>query len=53
MRIRTKRVSDTGEWPFGGSTLLRFALYTGIGLGSWLGAAFVERLLERATVAPP
>jgi hypothetical protein len=43
-----RRVSDVGEWPFGGSTLLRFSLYTAIGLGSWLGAAFVERLLERA-----
>lgn len=42
-----RRVSDVSEWPFGGSTLLRFVLYTAIGLGSWLGAAFVERLLER------
>jgi hypothetical protein len=45
-----RRVSEVGEWPFGGSTLMRFALYTAIGLGSWLGAAFVERLLERALV---
>jgi hypothetical protein len=43
-----QRVAAAGEWPFGGSTLLRFVLYTAIGLGSWLGAAFVERLLERA-----
>jgi len=43
-----RRVSEVSEWPFGGSTLLRFALYTAFGLGSWLGAAFVERLLERA-----
>ena len=43
-----QRVSAVGEWPFGSSTLLRFVLYTAIGLGSWLGAAFVERLLERA-----
>lgn len=42
-----QRVSATGEWPFGGSTLLRFGLYTAIGLGSWIGAAFVDRLLER------
>jgi hypothetical protein len=40
-----QRVSAASEWPFGGSTLLRFALYTAIGLGSWIGAAFVERLL--------
>ena len=43
-----QRVASAGEWPFGGSTLLRFGLYTAIGVGSWLGAAFVERLLERA-----
>ena len=43
-----QRVSTAGEWPFGGSTVLRFALYTAVGLGSWLGAAFVERLLESA-----
>jgi hypothetical protein len=42
------RIASAGEWPFGGSTVLRFALYTAIGLGSWLGAAFVERLLGQA-----
>ncbi len=43
-----RRIASASEWPFGGSTLLRFGLYTAIGLGSWLGAAFVERLLESA-----
>ncbi len=43
-----QRIASGGDWPFSGSTLLRFALYTAIGLGSWLGAAFVERLLESA-----
>jgi hypothetical protein len=33
------------EWPFDTSTLVRFGLYLLIPLGSWLGGAFVERLL--------
>ena len=36
-------VSGAREWPFDATTLLRFALYTGLGVGSWLGAALVER----------
>jgi hypothetical protein len=43
-----QRIESCGEWPFSGSTLLRFGLYTAIGIGSWLGAAFVERVLESA-----
>jgi hypothetical protein len=43
-----QRIASGGEWPFSGSTVLRFGIYTAIGLGSWLGAAFVERLLESA-----
>ena len=35
------------EWPFDLPTLARFALYVGIGLSSWLGAALVERFLDR------
>ena len=34
------------EWPFDASALLRFGLYTAVGVGSWLGAALVERLLD-------
>ena len=36
------------EWPFDASTMLRFTLYLAIPLGSWLGGAFVERLLGAA-----
>ena len=43
-----QRIASGSEWPFSGSTVLRFGLYTALGLGSWLGAAFVERLLESA-----
>lgn len=34
------------EWPFDLPTVARFALYVAIGLGSWLGAAIVERVLD-------
>ncbi len=34
------------EWPFDTSTLVRFALYLLIPLGSWLGGALVERTLD-------
>ncbi len=40
-------VEGLREWPFDTSTLVRFALYTLIPVGSWLGGAFVERLLDR------
>jgi hypothetical protein len=36
------------EWPFDASTLSRFGLYLLIPVGSWLGGAFVERLLNLA-----
>jgi hypothetical protein len=42
------RLDDASTWPFDASTLLRFALYVTLGLGSWLGGAAVERLLEFA-----
>ncbi len=42
------RVDGVREWPFDASSLLRFALYLGIPLGSWLGGAIVERLLGAA-----
>ena len=38
-------VESLHTWPFDVSTLLRFGLYLVVGIGSWLGAAFVERLL--------
>ena len=41
------RVDAVREWPFDAPTLLRFGLYLALGLGSWLGAAAVERLLDQ------
>lgn len=38
-------VESVREWPFDSPSLLRFALYLAIPLGSWLGGAFVERLV--------
>jgi hypothetical protein len=43
-----KFLESVREWPFDSPTLLRFALYLAIPLGSWLGGAFVERLLGAA-----
>jgi capsular polysaccharide biosynthesis protein len=34
------------EWPFDAPMIARLALFAGLGLGSWLGGALVERLLE-------
>lgn len=42
------RLQAVAEWPVDASTLLRLGLYLVLGLGSWLGAALVERLLDRA-----
>jgi hypothetical protein len=42
------RVASVHEWPIDASTLLRLGFYLLIGLGSWVGAAFVERMLETA-----
>jgi hypothetical protein len=41
------RLAAVREWPFDAPSLLRFALYLGLGLGSWVGAAAVEHLLDR------
>jgi hypothetical protein len=42
------RIAAVAEWPIDTSTLLRLGFYLAIGLGSWVGAAMVERLLETA-----
>ena len=42
------RLQSVREWPFDVSTLVRFTLYVLVGIGSWLGAALVERLLGAA-----
>ena len=39
-------VSALPEWPFDTPMLLRLLLYGAIPVGSWVGGAFVERLLE-------
>ena len=39
-------VERVREWPFGAPTLLRVGLLIALGLGSWLGGALVERLLD-------
>ncbi len=41
-----QHVGAAHEWPFDLGTLGRFLLYAVIGVGSWLGAATVERLLD-------
>jgi hypothetical protein len=40
------RVEGTSEWPFDTPTLLRFAFLLLVPLGSWLGGALVERLVD-------
>ena len=42
------RLEAVREWPFDASALGRFGFYVAIGLGSWVGAAAVERLLDVA-----
>jgi hypothetical protein len=39
-------VDSVREWPVDASTLTRFALYLAIPVGSWLGGALVERLVN-------
>ncbi len=39
------RLMAVPEWPFDTSSVLRIALYLSLGIGSWVGAALVERTL--------
>jgi len=39
-------IESTREWPIDATSLVRLSFYIAIGLGSWLGAAIVERLLD-------
>ena len=39
-------IESTREWPIDATNLVRLALYLALGLGSWLGGALVERLLD-------
>lgn len=34
------------EWPIDATNLVRIGLYLVLGVGSWLGAAFVERMVD-------
>jgi hypothetical protein len=43
-----RRIDEVREWPFDAPSLARFSFYLLIGLGSWLGAAAVERRLDAA-----
>jgi len=42
------RIERVPEWPFDVGSLSRFSFYLLLGLGSWVGAALVERLLNNA-----
>jgi hypothetical protein len=39
-------VEGLREWPLDAPTLTRFVLYVGIPVGSWLGGALVERVVD-------
>ena len=41
-------VRSVSEWPFDAPMRARYLLYVAIPLGSWLGGAFVERMLDVA-----
>jgi hypothetical protein len=42
-----RHVEAVPDWPIDLPTLRRFMLYLAIPLGSWLGGALVDRLVER------
>ncbi len=42
------RIASVTTWPFDLNTLTRFGFYVMLGASSWLGSAFVERMLETA-----
>jgi hypothetical protein len=41
-------IESVREWPIDAANLLRFSAYLSLGLGSWLGGALVERILDTA-----
>lgn len=41
-----RRLIEISEWPFDAGAYGRVALYVTLGLGSWVGAALVEQLLD-------
>ncbi len=42
------RIKSVSTWPVDSSGVVRFALYVSGGLGAWVGAALMERLLSAA-----
>jgi hypothetical protein len=42
------RLERAATWPFDAGTMLRFAFFVAVGVGSWLGGAVVERALGAA-----
>lgn len=40
------QIESTSEWPFDSSTLLRFGLYLSIPIGTMIGGALVERVVD-------
>jgi hypothetical protein len=42
------RVANAHEWPIAAATVVRFALYVALGLGSWVGAGIVQHGIESA-----
>ena len=43
-----RRLEEAHVWPIDAATLGRFTFYVALGLGSWVGAALVERALGAA-----
>jgi hypothetical protein len=41
-------IDSASEWPIDAANLLKFIGYLLLGLGSWLGGAVVERILDSA-----
>ena len=41
-----QRIEKVSTWAFNTPTVFRFVLYVSLGIGSWVGAAFVERWLS-------
>jgi hypothetical protein len=41
-----KLIEAAPEWPFDATVVFRVLLFAGLGVGSWLGGAVVERLLD-------
>ena len=42
-----ERVASAPDWPFDAGTVARFGLFLLVPIGSWLGSALAERIVER------